>query len=241
MKTLTFYLILLTTPAFSLNYWLETEGGAVFQSINDVQIPASSGTRFSLADFSTGPWFAYRAYIGFNLSDHHSMRLLFAPLNLSATGTPASNINFQNQTFAAGTSTTGKYIFNSYRLTYRYQFETSRPWEFYLGFTGKVRDASISLSQGNLSAERSNVGFVPLLHLNAKYFLNYSWWLDLDIDALASPNGRAEDAALKLYFKPDPELSFAAGYRTIEGGSDGSSVYGFAWLHYGILSVKYEY
>lgn len=241
MKTPILLFTLFTAPALPLSYWLETEGGAVFQSINDVQIPATTGTRFSLADFSTGPWFAYRAYLGFNLSARHSMRLLFAPLSLSATGVPASNINYQDKTFTAGISTTGKYKFNSYRLTYRYQFETSRPWEFYIGFTGKVRDAGISLSQGSLSAERTNIGLVPLFHLKAKYFFNYSWWLDLDIDALASPKGRAEDAALKVYFKPDPALSFGAGYRTVEGGSDGTSVYGFAWLHYAILSVKYEY
>ena len=236
-------LTILSSSILPLDYWTEIEGGPIFQSINDVQIPNTTGTRFSLADFSQGPWFSYRAYFGLTFSKQHSIRLLLAPLSVSATGYPEASINYQNKNFAANTLTEGNYMFNSYRLTYRYQFTTSSSWELSLGFTGKIRDAGISISQANTFAERTNVGFVPLLHIKAKYFLNYSWWLDVDIDALASQYGRAEDAALKVYFKPDSEVAFGAGYRTVEGGSNGKrgSTYGFAWFHYAVLSIKYDF
>lgn len=36
--------------------YAEVDGGAVFQGVNDVEIPSGAATRFSLASFSAGPW-----------------------------------------------------------------------------------------------------------------------------------------------------------------------------------------
>ena len=38
-----------------------------------------------------------------------------------------------------------------------------------------------------------------------------------------------------------PRWTLGAGYRTIEGGADVESVYNFAWLHFGVVSVRYGF
>jgi hypothetical protein len=60
----------------------------------------------------------------------------------------------------------------------------------------------------------------------------------LDADALAAPQGRAEDLALLVGWNVTPAVQLRAGYRTVEGGSDGGGdVYSFAWLHYGVAGI----
>ena len=227
---------------FAYQVWAEFESGAVFQSMNDVEIPSGSATRFSLADFSKGPWPAVRFYLGLEFLEKHELRALAAPLTVAAKGTPSGAISFQNQTFSAGSALTGSYTFNSYRLTYRYKLINTEKWLFYLGFTGKIRDAEISLLQGNLFANRTNTGFVPLLHLHLRYNISPVWAIELDADALASPFGRAEDASLKAVYTFNPEWQLLFGYRTVEGGSKGGgNVYNFAWLHFATVSIRHRF
>ena len=90
----------------------------------------------------------------------------------------------------------------------------------------------------NVAAEKTDVGFVPLLHLAFDWRLGEQWSLDLDVDALAGGPGRAEDAALKFRYRFNDDVSLAAGYRTVEGGADVDSVYNFAWLHYATASLR---
>lgn len=223
------------TPAFEL----EVEGGAVWQNKNDQQIPNSAeGTRFSLVDLiGEGPQAAYRVYLTWNLNEKHSLRGLFAPLEFVEPGTPDRPLMFAGGDFAAGVEAEATYRFNSYRLTYAYLLSESENWRWKLGLTAKIRDARVQLVQGELSAKKDNVGFVPLLHLEARRSLGESWFLDLDLDALAGGPGRAIDGALKLGFTPTPNWRIAAGYRTVEGGADVDAVYNFAWLNYAVGSI----
>lgn len=220
--------------------WLEGGGGAVFQSRNDVQIPANSGTRFSLSDGAAGPFAAYRMYAGFRFFKNHEILGLWAPLSLEGKKRFHENISYQGAMFSNTQSTDFLYKFNSYRLSYRYQFFHSNRWTLMGGFTGKVRDARIQLQQGNLVAAKDDLGFVPLLHFYVGYHFAPAWTLEFYGDALVSPFGRAEDIALKLAYDFDKSWSVSGGYRTIEGGSEGGgSVYTFAWLHYLEVTVKY--
>ena len=54
---------------------VELEGGAVWQSRNDAQIPNSEeGTRFSLLDIQdNGAWPAGRIYLTWHLSERHGL------------------------------------------------------------------------------------------------------------------------------------------------------------------------
>ncbi len=222
---------------------LELEAGPVWQTTNDQEIPNDgTATRFSLVDLAgKGPQFAARGYLTWNINEKHSLRGLFAPLSFTETGTPAGDISFNGDSFLGGTPTEATYTFNSYRLTYRYLWLEGENWRWHIGFTAKIRDAQVQLVQGDLTSTKDNTGFVPLLHLAGRYQINDSWYLNLDIDALAGGPGRAEDAALKLGRKLGSSLAWELGYRTVEGGADVEEVYSFAWLHYAVTSVRWDF
>jgi hypothetical protein len=42
-------------------------------------------------------------------------------------------------------------------------------------------------------------------------------------------------------FDLSDQLTLGAGYRTIEGGADVDAVYTFAWLHFGVVSLRYRF
>ncbi len=222
-------------------FWITAEAGGVWQSINEVQIPKEGGTRFSLTELGDGGVFGGRVYLGYRLQGPHELRALYAPLTLNLKGQFDRDISFQDQTFLADTPLEAKYKFNSYRLTYRYTFLSSSKWILKGGFTGKIRDAEIRLTQNSQSAGRNNIGFVPLLHFMATHSFNSNWKFIIDLDALAAPQGRAEDLALLLAYHGLGPFSVYAGYRTIEGGSEGGGgVYNFAWLHFGVLGFEWN-
>ena len=58
-----------------------------------------------------------------------------------------------------------------------------------------------------------------------------------DADALAAPQGRAEDVLLAATWALREGLFVYAGYRTLEGGADNDEVYTFAWFHYAVAGV----
>lgn len=219
--------------------FVELEGGPVWQSSNDVQIPNDeTGTRFSLVDvIGNGPWPSARLYVTWNISNRHGIRAMLAPLSISETATLSTPIDFAGQSFPAGVPTEATYKFNSWRLSYRYRFHNGESWTWWVGFTAKIRDAKIALEQGGTAAEKTDVGFVPLLHISGMWRFQPRWALNLDIDALAGGPGRAEDLSLKLRYKLDDRWSLAGGYRMVEGGADVDEVYNFAWLHYAVISL----
>lgn len=221
----------------------ELEGEAVWVSNNDVQIPNNEdGTRFSLVDVQgNGPWPAARLYLTWNINQRHGLRALLAPLSITETGELSSSTSFSGATFDAGVPTEATYRFNSWRLTYAYRFHQGTHWSWWIGFTGKVRDAEVTLSQNDTSASKTDVGFVPLLHFRGWYAFRERWRLVFDMDALAGGPGRAIDASLKLYADIGERWSAAAGYRTVEGGADVDEVYNFAWLHYAVASLSYRF
>ncbi len=226
----------------SSTWRLELEGGPVWQSYNDVEIPNDgTATRFSLRDLAgAGPWAAGRLYVTWNANGRHSLRALAAPLTIRATGVPANPVSFAGEGYAAGEPTEATYTFDSYRLTYRYRFHEGDATTAWVGFTAKIRDAVTALEQGPVSSRKTNVGFVPLLHLAGDWRIAPRWTASLDIDVLAGGPGRAEDVALELGYDLSDAWTLQAGYRMVEGGADVDEVYAFAWLHYGVVSVVWR-
>ena len=231
------------TPSANAQVMMSLEGDYTWQSLNDVRIPGTTGTKFSLAEINKGPFPSWRLYLGYRWDKRHEVRALYAPLSAEVTGDFDNPVDFAGSTFAAGTATIGYYKFNSYRLTYAYHFKSNGPWDLALGFTAKVRDATIRLTQGGLSAEKSNIGFVPLLNLQASRSLGNSWVFRFDMDGLAAPQGRAFDIGLFIEkivsgTRSDDGTALFMGYRTIEGGADNKEVYNFAWLHKAVVGLK---
>ena len=233
-----------TAPDSTLSQFVvELEVGPAWQSRNDVQIPNNeAGTRFSLVDLvGSGPLPAARLYILWNINERHGLRVLLAPFSYTKSGLFASPVNFAGETFQPGVPIDATYKFNSWRLSYRYNVYRGSDWRWWIGFTAKLRDAKIQLEQQGRSAAKTDLGFVPLLHVAGQVRFGGEWSAVLDADGLAGGPGRAVDAALKLRYDLNSSWSLAAGYRTVEGGADVEEVYNFAWLHYAAVSVAYQF
>ena len=228
--------------AEDLRWDLGLETGAVWQSRNDVQIPNDTGTRYSLTDsVGSGPFPFYRLELSYQLSPRHSLRFLYAPFEYTKSGRFDNDVIFVDQTFDADTDTEVTYRFNSSRPTYRYWFQNQTKWRWSVGFTAKIRDAEIALSQQGKSASDSNVGFVPLLNFYSEYLFADRWRFIVDFDGLAAPQGRAVDLGLMARYEMAESWYIGGGYRTLEGGADNDEVYNFAWFHYASLSAGYRF
>lgn len=238
-------MLLAVTPALAQErprITLEFEGAPAWQSRNEVRIPNDTGTRFSLVDtIGDGPAAATRLTFGVDLNERHGLLAVVAPLEIRSRGSIGTQVRFAGTTFAPGTIDEAVYRFSSYRVTYRYRFYDGDVWQWKVGFTGFIRDARIALRQGQVSAEDTDVGFVPLAHLAGQAALSERWTFRLEADALGAAQGRAIDLAAKLAYAPSDRWEMAAGYRTIEGGADVEQVYNFAWLHFATASIRLRF
>lgn len=212
---------------------VDLEGGGAFNGYNDVQIPQETGTRFSLTDdFNSDNEAYYRVRVGYAFNDRHSISTLAAPLRVDADGITGKDILFEGVTFPSGTPLEAKYRFDSYRLTYRYDFDRKGAFRAGIGFTAKIRDAEISLNGGGLSSKKTNTGFVPLINFAVRWLVSSRFSVAVDGDALAAPQGRAEDIAVSALFSPSGRVAVKTGYRVLEGGADVDEVYNFALVHF---------
>jgi len=220
---------------------IDLESGIVYNSMNDVGIPGDTGTRFSLTDdFSTDIEPFIRLKINQSIGERHTLSVLYAPLTVSSTGKMDIPIDFAGVQFPADTNIKGTYMFNSYRLTYRYDLVKNPVNEFGIGFTAKIRHAKIELEGSGLSGEKANVGFVPIINFRYKHNFSDHVALICDGDALAAPQGRAEDVLLSVHYLINDKIALKTGYRILEGGADNDEVYGFALFNYAVLGVVIE-
>ena len=224
------------------NWRLDLELGAAWVDHNDVQIPNdATGDRFDIADFGKGPYAVARASLQWRPWQRHAFQLVIAPLSYEESGEFDQDTRFAGATYRAGQTTDVEYQFNSYRLRYLYSLVDSERWDLELGGTAFIRDAKIELRQGDTSSSDDNIGFVPLFALRTQYHFNDAWALELDSDLAWAPQGRAIDLALFLKRDLPGGWDLAAGYRTIEGGADNSSVYTFAWFNAAVLRAGYQW
>jgi hypothetical protein len=221
---------------------IDLETGFVSTGYNDVRIPGNQGTRFSLKDDLTpkGEFF-YRVRLNYTIKSRHTISLLYAPLETKSEGRVSNNILFEGVVFPANTELIGTYKFNSYRLTYRYDIVQKPKFEFGLGLTAKIRDAKIALASSAFVSEKTNVGFVPIINFRLLWNLNNTFGILLEGDALAAPQGRAEDVQIAATYKLSDNFRVRAGYRILEGGAENDVVYNFALFHYASVGLSYTF
>lgn len=220
----------------------DLESGLVTTGYNNVRIRGDQGTLFSLRDdLKSKSEFFYRVRVSYTIKSRHTISALYAPLETKSEGRVANSINFEGAIFPVNTDIVGTYKFNSYRLTYRYDIVLKPKIEFGLGLTAKIRDARIALSSPGLVSEKSNVGFVPIINFRLLWNIEDRLGLLLEGDALAAPQGRAEDIQLAFTYKLCDNFRVRAGYRILEGGSDSDVVYNFALLHYTAVGLTYTF
>jgi len=162
-------------------------------------------------------------------------------LTVRYTGDLEKDTTFAGVTFPKDSLVDATYRFNSYRLTYRYELVQEKVWKVALGLTGKIRDAEIRLETSSLKSTKSNVGFVPLIHLYTSFEPQRNLFLLLEADALVAPQGRAEDVLVAIGYKLWNDLLIRLGYRVLEGGSDSDAVYNFSYFHYTTVGVQYRF
>jgi len=228
-----------TQSAVRAQISLDLETGWVNTGYNRVRIPGDAGTRFSLSDdLHSDDGSYWRARLGYSVGPRHHASILIAPLTIKAQGTVDRDILFEDRTFPAGTPLRATYRFDSYRATYRYDWVRSERLTAGIGFTGKIRDAAIVLKDGAQSARNTNTGFVPLLHARVLWHLAERTGLLVEADALAAPQGRAEDVLVALSYECTDRVRLRCGYRLLEGGADNDKVYTFALFHYFVAGLN---
>lgn len=221
---------------------IDIETGFVSAGYNDVRIPGDQGTLFSLTDdLMAASSFFYRLRAGYKIGERHNISALYAPLSVKSDGYLPYDVSFAGVVFPADSALDAVYKFNSYRLTYRYDFVLRPKIEFGLGFTAKIRDAAISLKSPGYYAEKTNVGFVPVINFRLLFRMDERLGFLLEGDALAAPQGRAEDILLAAQYKINDQAMMRAGYRLLEGGAENDEVYNFSMFNYGSLGFTYTF
>jgi len=217
---------------------LDIETGGVFSGYNDVRIPGDEGTLFSLSEeLEIDPSAFFRVRVFYDFNPRHHLGILIAPLSLNSTGQLDRQLIFEGETFPANTPLDATYRFNSYRLVYRYDFLRKEKLELGIGFTAKIRDAEISVRGNGIESKKTNVGFVPILHFRMLWNFYDKFSLLVDGDALAAPQGRAEDVLAALQYQVSDRIGLKLGYRILEGGADNDVVYNFSLFNYAVIGA----
>jgi len=243
----TLFLYFFSTPS-SAQLSLTIESGTAFNGSNDVRYfneDGNKGDLFSLTDDFTPqqPQLYARIEAQFRFLDKNLVELTAAPLAFNYEKNSGPSIQFgENEYGLSGNPVTGRYEFNTYRASYRYQFIESEKWSLSAGATVLIRDARIALSENRNEEETTDLGVVPLLSFDGRYKYSENLEFLLKGDALVGPQGRAEDVLLGFQYKFKAEgLSARVGYRIIEGGADVSQVYNFALIHFASVGLQYSF
>jgi hypothetical protein len=233
--------IVFTLPASS-QVELDIETGVTFVGYNDVRIPGNGGTLFSLSEeLKSDPGIFFRIRVFYDFNERHHLGVLFAPLSINSTGQLDRDLIFEDTIFPANTPLEATYQFNSYRLIYRYDFLRREKIEMGIGFTAKIRDAKIAVQGNDTQSEKTNVGFVPIIHFRLLWQFSNKFAFLIDGDALAAPQGRAEDVLAALTFQVSNRLGLKLGYRIVEGGADNDEVYNFALINYASFGALFYF
>lgn len=238
-RNIFFILFLSLLGRASAQLSLDAETGLAMFVYNDVRIPGKGGTIFSLShEFKNDPVLFLRARAQYDINKRHSLLALYAPLTIKGAGSSDQDIAFGDQVFRKNTEIATAWKFNSYRLTYQYNLVLREKFIFAIGLTGKIRDAKIRLANSDVSAEKTNLGIVPLVRFYADWKIKGKLHLILDGDALVGKQGRAEDVLFAAQYRALDWLRLKLGYRVLEGGADNDEVYNFSGVQYGVAGIS---
>lgn len=235
----------LTTLTFAQSEWeLRLMPQIAFGGRNTIQRPNNAeGTRVALnSEFNrkNAANFSPRFELEYTYKRHHFLGTV-ALVNDKFDGMSAHDIRYDNELFIAGENIDTKYKFNTYRIGYRYRLVNNTRFALELGATILFRDAYISMQDVNKKAKFSNFGVAPLL----SYFIEWKAAERLSLlsygDAFGIKVGRAEDIFAGAKYQITPRISALAGYRLLEGGSDGDEVYTMAAFHFLSLGVGFKF
>ena len=219
---------------------LEIESGIVQLLYNKIGNNSNSGSLFDTNQIDSSVNFYARFSYYFNLDKKNSFRLMVAPLSIAGDGNLDDSFQYGGQNFIEG-QVSYKYQFNSYRVTYRRTIFEDEKFSFRIGLTLKLRDALIRLSQGDYYYAESNIGVVPLAHINFEYRPISKLTFVFEGDLAGAPQGRAIDLAFSTRYDINDNVDIAIGYRLLEGGASNKSVYNMAFINYYFCAVGIKF
>jgi hypothetical protein len=223
-------------------YVINLQGAAVFTEKNDIRIPGDSGTKFSISDdLSADTAYTGRLEAGYihNVKDYFG--IVIAPLSVDSHGRVDRDISFAGTTFPANTDLNATFRFDSYRITWRRKLVDRERLDVWLGVTGAIRDAAITVEGGAQRAEKTNTGFVPLINFLIDWRFSRPWSFRVAGDALVGPQGRAEDVLFAVLYDIGAATKLFAGYRILEGGADNDEVYTFSLFQYAVGGMEVRF
>ncbi|MDH4164229.1 MAG: hypothetical protein OEW15_16320 [Nitrospirota bacterium] len=234
--------ILIIAPRVRAEYVLNFQGAAVFTQKNDIRIPGDDGTKFSLSkDLAAETAYTGRLEAGYIRKELDYFGIVVAPLTVDSQGPVSRDVRYAGATFAAGTDLDATFRFDSYRITWRRKLVTGDKVDIWLGVSGKIRDAEITIEGGGQQAEKTNTGFVPLVNFLVDWRFAQPWSLRVAGDALVGPQGRAEDVLFALLCDIRASTKVFAGYKVLEGGANNDEVYTFSLFHYAVFGVEVRF
>lgn len=234
--------VLLVAHDAGAEYVLNLQGGAVFTEKNDIRIPGDSGTKFSLSDdLSADTEYTGRLEAGYLHQGRDYVGIVIAPLSVDSRGRLDRDITYAGTTFPAGTDLDATFRFDSYRITWRRKLVSKENFDLWLGLSGNIRDASITVEGGGQRGEKTNTGFVPLINFLVDWRFSHPWSLRIAGDALAGPQGRAEDVLVAMLYDVNASTKVFGGYRMLEGGADNDEVYTFSLFHYAVFGAEFRF
>lgn len=247
MNRMTFFLTILVSLFFSISGYAEfvssIQGAGVFPGYNDARLPGNTGSRLSYPeDLDANPTFSPRFEAGFLMGERHYAGFTGSLLTLSAVGTLDRDISFDNETFAGGSKVKALYRYDSYRLTYRYDFFMSESLRIGAGITGQIRVAELSLENESAGSSQEgsfkDTGVLPLVNYRIEWSPSPEWTFYTYGDLIITPSRRVEDVFFGTRYSFNNPLSIIVGYRLLEGGSDSDDVYTYALFHYVVLGLE---
>lgn len=225
---------------------------------------SNSGTNFNYRD-QGGQDVLFpvsRLSIEFEFNKKNTFYLLYQPLRLESQVLLQEDLVVDDLVFPANTSVNLLYNFPFYRLSYtRELLSENDKWDFAIGASMQIRNATISFESTDGSRFRTNrdVGLVPALKIKTRRYFNERVFAELEADGIYAPvsylNGSDNevvgailDASLRTGMKLSEPVTAFLNARYIGGGATGTSDvdgpgdgYVENWLHFFTLTVGVSY
>ena len=241
-KILVIFFVLLTQISFAqekefpTKHKFDIEGGILRPHKNMIgDDKFGDRINFLAIQNKTSPY--YRLSYYYQMDEKNSFRVLYAPLSIGGNGAMQNDATYQNNQFNGGQDASYQYTFNSYRLTYARTLFQDDKLTFKFGITGKIRNASVKLTQGDTQSYESSLGFVPLLYYHLTYRFSPKIFFTSEADFAYSKMGRATDISFALNYDINRNFDIGAGYRMLEGGAINNKVYTMALINYGFVRL----
>ena len=202
------------TVAIKAGFMVLSPSGDFGVTVNNV------GTRIDLEkDLNFGNSSQPVGEINLNLGDSR-FSFGFTPLSFSGQGLLTRTINFNGNTFAAGTTASSEFKADLYDLSYTYFMINmdDLPSRFQLGLEASVKifNVKTKMSGGAISTSKNATVAIPTAGLRGRVALADFIGLSGHFGYLGYAGNFFTDADVQLEFSPLPLLGINAGYRYIK-------------------------